>query len=169
IAGRGLADALASFVGWLKAIGRITADPPKGWRGHSYLLTGAGRKIVGDGVLLAGDAAGLAWPQSGEGIRPAIESGVLAADAIVAANGRYSERDLRPYADAIAARFKDESIVPRIASLAPSLARSLGRRALSLEWFVRHIVLERWFLHVKDQAIGAEALTHAHRPSVPAA
>lgn len=153
IAGRGLADALGRFVRWLKEIGRITADPPEKWRGHSYLLTGAGRRIVGDGVLLAGDAAGLAWPQSGEGIRPAIESGVLAAEAIVAAKGRYSESDLQPYANAIAARFKDESIVPAIASFAPALARSLGRRALSVEWFVKHVVLERWFLHSADAAL----------------
>ena len=39
-------------------------------------------------VLLIGDAAGLAYKQSGEGIRPAIESGLLAAQAILAAQGR---------------------------------------------------------------------------------
>lgn len=153
IAGRGLVEAVARFVRWLKDAGRITADPPGSWRGHSYLLTGAGRTIVGDGVLLAGDAAGLAWPQSGEGIRPAIESGVMAAETIVRARGRYSEADLRSYQEAIAARFKDESMAPRLASLAPSLARSLGRRALSLQWFVRHVVLERWFLHAGDAAL----------------
>jgi flavin-dependent dehydrogenase len=38
-------------------------------------------------VVLIGDAAGLAYAQSGEGIRPAIESGLLAAGAIVAAGG----------------------------------------------------------------------------------
>lgn len=150
IAGRGLAEALARFVRWLKEVGRIAADPPQNWRGHSYLLTGAGRKIVGDGVLLAGDAAGIAWPQSGEGIRPAIESGILAAEAIAGAKGRYAESDLAPYAKAIASRFNDGSIVPRVASAAPALARALGRRALSVEWFVRHVVLERWFLHMND-------------------
>jgi flavin-dependent dehydrogenase len=29
-------------------------------------------------VLLIGDAAGLAYPESGEGIRPAVESGLIA-------------------------------------------------------------------------------------------
>ena len=50
------------------------------WRGHAYLAWGVGpRPVVGDGMLLAGDAAGLACPESGEGIRPAIESGQMAA------------------------------------------------------------------------------------------
>ena len=43
-------------------------------------------------MLLVGDAAGLAYPQSGEGIRPAIESGLLAAATIVEADGDYTRR-----------------------------------------------------------------------------
>ena len=46
----------------------------------------AGR-MIDDGVVLIGDAAGVADPQSGEGIRQAIESGLLAADTIVEARG----------------------------------------------------------------------------------
>ena len=48
------------------------------------------RPVVGDGVLIIGDAAGLAYAESGEGIRPAIESGLMAAQIIAAARGDYS-------------------------------------------------------------------------------
>ena len=45
------------------------ADPK--WRGHAYLATGiCNRRTIDNGMLLVGDAAGLAYPESGEGIRP---------------------------------------------------------------------------------------------------
>jgi flavin-dependent dehydrogenase len=44
------------------------------------------RRLLGDAtVLLVGDAAGLALAPSGEGILAAVESGLLAADAILRA------------------------------------------------------------------------------------
>ena len=63
------------------------------WHGHAYLLaSAAGRRVVDDGVVLVGDAAGLAYPQSGEGIRPAVESGLMAAETILAARGSLRSR-----------------------------------------------------------------------------
>jgi flavin-dependent dehydrogenase len=47
----------------------------------------APRRIAGDGFLLIGDSAGLARDVSGEGIGPAVESGALAADAVLEALG----------------------------------------------------------------------------------
>ena len=59
--------------------------------GHAYLLyPDAARPLVADGALLVGDAAGLAYPESGEGIRPAVESALLAAEAIRACGGQYT-------------------------------------------------------------------------------
>ena len=55
------------------------------------------RRAVDDGVLLVGDAAGLAYPQSGEGIRPAVQSGLFAARTIVEAAGRYTRERLQGY------------------------------------------------------------------------
>ena len=55
------------------------------------------RRIVDVGVLLAGDAAGVADPQSGEGIRQAVESGLLAAPTIVEAHGHFSRDRLEPW------------------------------------------------------------------------
>ena len=50
-----------------------------------------------EGVLLIGDAAGMAYSPSGEGIRPAVESGLLAADVILEAAGDYRLARLEPY------------------------------------------------------------------------
>ena len=60
------------------------------------LLEDKHRNTVGDGILLAEDSAGLAYSQSGEGIRPAVESGLLAADMIFAARGEYTQTHCCP-------------------------------------------------------------------------
>src|SRR5207248_5671349 len=70
----------------LRASGRLPADfPLEPFRGHAYVVRRrAPRRLAGDRFCLAGDAAGLARDLSGEGIGPAIRSGLLAADAVVA-------------------------------------------------------------------------------------
>ena len=88
---RSLPKDSADFVAFLEARRKIPANASWRWRGHAYLLSDPPRRSVSDaGVLLVGDAAGLAYPQSGEGIRPAIESGLLAATTILEANGCYT-------------------------------------------------------------------------------
>ena len=52
-------------------------------RGHAYYLRQQMRPVQIGRALIVGDAAGLATADMGEGIRPAIQSGLLAADAIV--------------------------------------------------------------------------------------
>ncbi|HEX5131710.1 MAG TPA: hypothetical protein VFX92_04385, partial [Candidatus Krumholzibacteria bacterium] len=54
------------------------------WAVHGWNLPTPdfGRTIAGDGFLLAGDAAGLVDPFSGEGIGNALDSGRVAADVI---------------------------------------------------------------------------------------
>ena len=84
---RRLPSATAEFAAFLKAEGRIPRHVSCHWNGHAYVLSGSPRRrIMDDGVLLVGDAAGLAYPQSGEGIRPAIESGLIAASTIIEAH-----------------------------------------------------------------------------------
>jgi geranylgeranyl reductase family protein len=51
--------------------------------GHLLPLYTPNQPVMTRRILLAGDAAGLADPLSGEGIRPAIRSGRLAAEAIL--------------------------------------------------------------------------------------
>ena len=52
-------------------------------RGHAYYLREARRTLRRDNAMVIGDAAGLATMDMGEGIEPAIMSGLLAAEAIV--------------------------------------------------------------------------------------
>jgi flavin-dependent dehydrogenase len=86
------------FLTFLKTTGRLGHDSSPALLGHAYLLYGnSTRSVTGDGVLLVGDAAGVAYAQSGEGIRPAIESGLLAANVIAASQGRYGRHQLEPY------------------------------------------------------------------------
>jgi len=121
------------------------------WRGHAYLASGAGaRPLVGDGVILIGDAAGLAYPESGEGIRPAIEAGQLAADTLIEAAGRYSIDRLRPYEDVM------RGLHPRVRRTrqpARTVLTAVGRALLHSSHFARHIVLNRWFLR-SDVSVG---------------
>jgi len=67
----------------LRASGRLPADLPlEPFKGHAYVVRRqAPRRLSGARFCLVGDAAGLARDLSGEGIGPAIRSGLLAADA----------------------------------------------------------------------------------------
>ena len=93
--------------------------------------------------MLIGDAAGLAYPESGEGIRPSIQSAQLAAETLIAARGRHEIDDLQPYAEAIRAAHPARSKKP-----APvrALSAMAGRLLLRSPAFARHVVLDRWFL-----------------------
>ena len=123
---------------------RATAAASRGM--PIFVRAAGGAPAGGDGALLIGDAAGLAYPHSGEGILPAIESALLAADTILAANGDYRRDNLEPYAAALAARFGSAGELPS-SPLASALLRFIGARLLSSRWFTRHVVLDRWFLH----------------------
>jgi len=142
---------VSNFVEFLRASGKIQFDLQAAMRGHAYLIyREAHRKLIGDGMLLIGDAAGLAYSQSGEGIRPAIESGLLAAKTIAAARRNYSATTLATYRAYLTTRFgsaKDDWSTA-IGRRLPIAARSaLARLLLTTHWFSRHIVLDRWFLH----------------------
>jgi geranylgeranyl reductase family protein len=159
---RAIPQAAAQFVRYLTERGRLVADAARWpWRGHAYLLAAASRRrSAGDGVMLVGDSAGLAYPQSGEGIRPAVESGLLAASTIVAARRRYDAESLAAYSSAIAARFA-ASTTPWLGRLVPvSAAQWLANGLLHSRWFVRHVVLDRWFLHA-----GSSPPVLARRPA----
>jgi flavin-dependent dehydrogenase len=132
------------FIEFLRRHGKAVAAADVRWCGHAYLASGTGpRPLVGEGVLVAGDAAGLAYPESGEGIKPAIESGRLAAQTLVAAAGRHGVDDLSPYAGALRKLYPPAKRTP--AALHGAVA-ALGRVLLGSATFTRHVVLDRWFL-----------------------
>ncbi|HEX2492972.1 MAG TPA: NAD(P)/FAD-dependent oxidoreductase [Steroidobacter sp.] len=164
-----LAAHVHAFVRWLVAQKRIPARFIGRFKGHAYLLySHAARTVVGDAVLLIGDAAGLAYRQSGEGIRPAIESGMLAAAVITAAAGDYRRERLAPYELELQARFGSRSHEVAGKQWIPQgwrtpLARALMRRP----WFNRRVLLDRWFLHASQAALAAgfsSARAHRSRP-----
>jgi hypothetical protein len=148
---RGLPWHVANFVAFLRDEGKIEFDLPASFPGHAYLLyESSARPVVGDGVLLVGDAAGLAYSQSGEGIRPAIESGLLAAEAIVAADEDYARGKIEAYRHALVARFgkaKSDWAAAIGRRLPSGVIHFVAKQLLSTHWFSRRILLDEWFLH----------------------
>jgi geranylgeranyl reductase family protein len=142
--GRDFGTHVKNFIAFLEAKGTLRSATPIRWRGHAYFASGVGpRPLVGPGILIVGDGAGLAYPESGEGIHPAIASGRLAAETLVAARGRHSLEDLEPYAAALG---RLHPPAPRPASPIRAASAALGRVLLSSPLFARHVVLDRWFL-----------------------
>ena len=142
-----LPHATSAFVAYLQWRGTIPRVRSWRWRGHAYLLSEPPtRRTFDDGVVLVGDAAGLAYPQSGEGIRPAIESGLLAAEAILEAAGELTSERLAPYEVALRRRF---GAAARSLSWAvpAALARAAAPALFQSRWFIRRVVLDHWFLH----------------------
>jgi flavin-dependent dehydrogenase len=152
---------MAEFVRFLQTEGRITFEVPP-VRGHAYLLEGASsRPKVGDGVLLVGDAAGLAYPQSGEGILPAVESGLLAAKSILAANGSFEKKRLVQSQTHFASERRNTTL--SVGRLLPSTCiNPFAKALLRTHWFVREIVLDRWFLHEGSRVTPKSTQLAAH-------
>jgi len=153
---RSLGAHAAAFRNVLVAQGRLPPGLPSRWKGHAYLLYEARRpRWVDDGVLLVGDSAGLAYPASGEGIRPAVESALLAADVIVRARGRYRRDHLAPYVANLTARLGEGRAGPALPVPAGLLAAA-GRQLFRSRWFARRVVLDRWFLHSDQPSLRTE-------------
>ena len=143
-----LSDHLEAFVEEMKQSGRIPSDLPGRFKGHAYLLYAhANRPLVDDGVLLIGDAAGLAYTQSGEGIRPAIESALMAANVIKAATD-YSALSLQSYGERIAERVGTRATDQEPGFEVPDwLKQPIASTLMRSHWFTRKVVTEKWFLH----------------------
>ena len=136
-----------TFAAFLERSGVLADASSLRWKGHAYLAEGAGtRTVVDDGVMLIGDAAGLAYPESGEGIKPAIESGRLAATMLIGAGGRVDRAALMPYANELARRYPPARHSPRRLRGA---VNAVGRALLGSSVFSRHVVLDRWFLRAR--------------------
>jgi flavin-dependent dehydrogenase len=152
------------FVGYLNDT-RGVETPSHAITGHAYGLWGRSeRKFLDVGVLLVGDAAGLAYPESGEGIRPAIESGLIAAHAILCAGGKYSAQNLSLYRELLNARLHRER--SRMEMLTQSLPHTLtefaGRQLLRNRSFCQNVVVNQWFLRIAEQRLdlGSQPVQH---------
>lgn len=145
---------MTTFLQHLKKHNKLPGDVPDTLQGQNYLLYGMGRRLpVADRALLLGDSAGLANPRSGEGIRPAIESGLLAGRTIQEAQGDYSRQKLEPYRARLISRFgpgKDGRMDRISKSLPDRLRIFLARRLLASIRFSRDILLNRWLLRADE-------------------
>jgi menaquinone-9 beta-reductase len=151
-AGREISKRMNDFCVFLRRRGDFSGDLGGPSRGAAYLTyrERGGRRLVGDRALLIGDAAGLAYPESGEGILPAVESAIMAAQTILCASGDYRPRWLEPYAALVADRFGRDLGWAGKLCVPPRLKRLGARLMLSNPWLTRRLVLDSWFLH-RDQ------------------
>jgi flavin-dependent dehydrogenase len=147
-----LTEHLMEFVHGLEQQGTIPVIEGH-YNGHAYLLYDhARRPLVGDGIMLIGDAAGLAYTQSGEGIRPAIESALLASEVLATATD-YSEGSLAAYARKMESRFGYRKEGSTADNDWFGLKTALARPLMRTRWFTREIVTKRWFLHQQLPAL----------------
>jgi flavin-dependent dehydrogenase len=143
----GLGPQVEAFVAFL-CRERGVPQPRERLHGHAYLLYGrAKRALIADGAMLVGDAAGLAYAQSGEGIRPAVESGLLAARTIIEARGDYRVSRLAPYPGCLRKRYGRGSAFSVASATPVGLRALLANAVFSRPSLVRRLVLDPGFLH----------------------
>jgi flavin-dependent dehydrogenase len=155
-----LSERVAEFLRFLRDEGRLPFEPPDGMHGHAYLLQGQAPRALAPapGALLIGDAAGLAYARSGEGIRPAVESGLLAARCIRDAGARAAERVGPAYERAVERRLgprRPRRTLGLTDVLPEPWARAVAGRLLASPWFARSVVVDRWFTHRAEPALAA--------------
>ncbi len=150
---RRFSDHLADFLDYLRAAGRLPRKLPETFPGHAYLLYDESpRRLVGEGLALIGDAAGVAYPRSGEGIRPAVESALLLARSLRGAPSPPHTEALAAYERAMIRRFGRRGPRRRgVTDLLPApLFSRLAGKLIANRRFARHVVVDRWFLHAAD-------------------
>lgn len=155
VPGESLPAHLRTFRDFLEATRRLPGGLPDLWKGHAYrLYARPQRRAVGEGVLLVGDAAGLAHPVSGEGILTAIESGRLAARAIIESKGHTSSDAFLGYSESLRARYGNPEFLHAGPWFLPKSWNSWASvRLLGTRWFTRHVLLDGWFLHARRPAL----------------
>jgi menaquinone-9 beta-reductase len=154
-----LSQHVSAFVEFLRDQGKVGFDLPRRFAGHAYLLYGySPRNLVDDGLMVIGDSAGLAYAQSGEGIRPAVESGLMAAGVVLRAGTDYSKGRLQIYPRLLEDRFgKQTGAAESVAKHLPRSLRNLAARMLLRnKGFCRATVVEKWFLRLHDPALDTE-------------
>ena len=152
-----LSGHVKEFCKYLTAEGKIPADITAKYNGHAYLLYNhAVREMVADNVVLIGDSAGLAYPQSGEGIRPAIESAILAADVIRDCAGNYRSDKLQAYNEAMEQRFGKRLPGPDTMERLPMFVKKIfASQLMKTRWFTKNVVTDKWFLQTHQTPMPA--------------
>ena len=105
------------------------------------------RERLAAAVLMRADEKRLPDAQSGEGIRPAIESSLMAAEVILSAGADYSFEKLAAYQRHIEARFGQRGLSPLERLMPEWVKQAVGRRLIANRWFSRKVLVEKWVLH----------------------
>lgn len=144
-----LSQHIGNFVEFLQSRGKVRFPLTSRFQGHAYCLrTRLNLPPNEPGVLLIGDAVGLADSRSGEGIRPAIESGLMAAAAILESGLQSTDQLHKLYSERLQNRFSPGSAGSLPIGWIPSAVRQFAaRRLMASRWFARRVLLDRWFLH----------------------
>ena len=151
---RGLSAHVEEFCEFLRSRGKLAGQFPTHFLGHAYRLYAKPEpKLFGEGLVLIGDSAGLAYPQSGEGIRPAIESAMIAADVIASVNGRYESSSLAIYQQRLVNRLGPAKPIQTAGWMPAALLQAIAAKLMATSWFSRHTVIENWFLHQRQTAL----------------
>ena len=164
---RKLSGHVTRFCQYLKQHGKIPQDTPEKLNGHAYLLYHhAVRDMVGERVLLIGDAAGLAYPKSGEGIRPAVESAMLASGVIRQCDGDYQASRLQPYNEAMEKRFGARQPGADLLERLPLPVKQIfASRLMKTRWFTKKVVTDKWFLQSRKAPLNHVPIDN--KPAVP--
>jgi len=152
-----LSSHVKAFCRYLTEQGKIPADITVKYGGHAYILYNhAVRDMVAENVLLIGDSAGLAYPKSGEGIRPAVESAMLAADVVRACGSDYSKDRLQAYNKLMEQRFGKRLPEPGLMQRLPKfIKRIFASQLMKTHWFTRNVVIDKWFLQSQQTKLPA--------------
>lgn len=144
-----LSTHVTQFVEFLRGRGKVMFPLPGKFQGHAYhLRTELPRPRHEPGILLIGDAVGLADRQSGEGIRPAIESGLLCAASIIEAGSERRSQVNEIYLSKLRHHFRHGTTSSAMSKWIPtSLREFAAHRLMSSRWFTRRVLLDQWFLH----------------------
>jgi flavin-dependent dehydrogenase len=149
-----LREYLKAFLERLREKEKIPADcgfEESDFRGHAYKLHHVTpRPYFDDRVLLVGDAAGLSYNFSGEGIRPAVESALFAAQVACDAGGDFTREKLAPFRNLLWSTYGKPVTGWRfraMQALPPQWFQLVGRVLLSVPRLARNVVIGRFFLH----------------------
>lgn len=145
---------LDRFIQFLASRGKFKSKIDHPFHGHAYRLrTDISAKNTPDGILLIGDSFGLAAVESGEGIRPAVESGLLAAATILEWDRNCRSELAERYHTRIRSRFGESQSGPAINWVPTSIKLKVARWLMRSHYFARRVLLNRWFLRLGQPAL----------------
>jgi flavin-dependent dehydrogenase len=151
---KGISEQVQAFIDFLRDSNKLIDELPSRMLGHAYRLYAQTKpRLFANGLLLIGDAAGLAYPQSGEGIRPAVESAMIAADVVANSKGKFDAQTLAQYELRLTRRLGPTKALQANHWLPAAWLQNIAARLMATRWFARNTIVENWFLHRRQETL----------------